>query len=415
MYTTDKATRITIIGMGYIGLPTATMFAAAGYKVKGFDVSKRVIDTLKGGKIHIVEPDLQGLFKSVLDSGNLVPIDTLEESDVFIICVPTPFKEDHEEKLADLSYVESASREVGKVLKGGDLVILESTVPPRTTDDIMGRALEEESGLKINEDFLVAHCPERVLPGKILHELRNNDRIIGVSNKKAGELSKELYSSIVTGGSIYITDTITAEMCKLVENTFRDINIAFANELSMICDDLGIDVWELVQLANKHPRVNILNPGAGVGGHCLAVDPWFIVEKFPETAKLIRTARETNDYKPKWVVKKVIEDIQKRFGVKKITIGILGLAYKPNIDDLRESPALEIAKELKELRYNVIACEPNSELSEVDSIQNVKLNDLIEKSDYLVFAVPHNQFKDGYKDKVRVKPFFDAVGEMKTD
>lgn len=376
-------------------------------------MNKRVIDTLKSGKIHIVEPDLQGLFKSVLDSGNLIPTDTLEESDVFIICVPTPFKEDHEEKLADLSYVESASRQVGKVLKRGDLVILESTVPPRTTDNIMGKALEEESGLKINEDFLVAHCPERVLPGKILHELRNNDRIIGVSNKKAGELSKELYSSIVTGGNIYITDTITAEMCKLVENTFRDINIGFANELSMICDELGIDVWELVQLANKHPRVNILSPGAGVGGHCLAVDPWFIVEKFPNTTRLIRTARETNDYKPKWIVKKVAEDIQKRLGDKKITIGILGLVYKPNIDDLRESPALEIAKELKERGYNVIACEPNSELSEVNSIANLKLDELIDKSDYLVYAVPHNQFKDGYKDRIKEKPFFDAVGEMK--
>jgi len=409
----SKERLLTIIGMGYIGLPTATMFASAGYKVKGFDVNKRVIYTLKSGKIHIVEPDLQGLFKSVLDSGNLIPTDTLEESDVFIICVPTPFKEDHEEKLADLSYVESASIEVGKVLKRGDLVILESTVPPRTTDDIMGKALEEESGLKINEDFLVAHCPERVLPGKILHELRNNDRIIGVSNKKAGELTKELYSSIVTGGNIYLTDTITAEMCKLVENTFRDINIAFANELSIICDKLDIDVWELVQLANKHPRVNILSPGAGVGGHCLAVDPWFIVEKFPKTARLIRTARETNDYKPKWIVKKVVDDIQKKFSDKKITIGILGLAYKPNIDDLRESPALEIAKELKELGYNVIASEPNSEQSEINSIANLKLDELIDQSDYLVYTVPHNQFKDGYKDRINEKPFFDAVGEMK--
>lgn len=413
MKTIDDSMIITVLGMGYIGLPTATMFAAAGYKVKGFDVNKRVIDTLRSGKIHIVEPDLQGLFKSVLDSGNLIPTDTIEESDVFIICVPTPFREDHEEKLADLSYVESASREVGKVLKRGDLVILESTVPPRTTEDIMGKTLEEESGLKINEDFLVAHCPERVLPGKILHELRNNDRIIGVSNKKSGEFTKELYSSIVTGGNIYLTDTITAEMCKLVENTFRDINIAFANELSMICDQLGIDVWELVQLANKHPRVSILNPGAGVGGHCLAVDPWFIVEKFPKTARLTRTARETNDYKPKWIVKKVVEDIQKKFSDKKITIGILGLAYKPNIDDLRESPALEIAKGLKELGYNVIACEPNSEQSEINSIENLNLDEMIDKSNYLVYAVPHNQFKDGYKDKIKAKPFFDAVGEMK--
>ena len=405
----DSKKKLTVVGMGYIGLPTATLFATAGFKVFGYDVNEQIIDTLKSGKIHIVEPDLQEAFENALNSGNLIPTNELIESDIFIICVPTPFKEDHEEKLADLSYVEKASKTVGKVLRKGNLVVLESTVPPNTTEQIMGKILEKESNLKMNEDFYVAHCPERVLPGKILHELRNNDRIIGVSNKKAGKLAKELYSSIVTGGNIYITDTVTAEMCKLVENTYRDINIAFANELSIICDELGIDVWELINLANKHPRVNILKPGPGVGGHCLAVDPWFIVEKFPKKARLIRTSREVNEYKPKWVVEKVIEDIENKFDNKKITIGILGLAYKPNIDDLRESPALEIAKELKSKGYNVIACEPNSTENEIDGILNFNLEELTDKADYFVYAVAHDQFKNG-KHLINSKPCFDTVG-----
>ena len=405
----DSKKKLTVVGMGYIGLPTATLFATAGFKVFGYDVNEQVIDTLKSGKIHIVEPDLQKAFENALNSGNLIPTNELIESDIFIICVPTPFKENQEEKLADLSCVEKASKTVGKVLKKGNLVVLESTVPPNTTEQIMGKILEKESNLKMNEDFYVAHCPERVLPGKILHELRNNDRIIGVSNKKAGKLAKELYSSIVTGGNIYITDTVTAEMCKLVENTYRDINIAFANELSIICDELGIDVWELINLANKHPRVNILKPGPGVGGHCLAVDPWFIVEKFPKKARLIRTSREVNEYKPKWVVEKVIEDIKNKFDNKKITIGILGLAYKPNIDDLRESPALEIAKELKNKGYNVIACEPNSTENEIDGILNFNLEELTDKADYFVYAVAHDQFKNR-KHLINSKPCFDTVG-----
>jgi len=410
----DSKKKLTVVGMGYIGLPTATLFATAGFKVFGYDVNEQVINTLKSGKIHIVEPDLQKAFENALNSGNLIPTNELIESDIFIICVPTPFKENQEEKLADLSYVEKASKTVGKVLKKGNLVVLESTVPPNTTEQIMGKILEKESNLKMNEDFYVAHCPERVLPGKILHELRNNDRIIGVSNKKAGELAKELYSSIVTGGNIYITDTVTAEMCKLVENTYRDINIAFANELSIICDELGIDVWELINLANKHPRVNILKPGPGVGGHCLAVDPWFIVEKFPKKARLIRTSREVNEYKPKWVVEKVIEDIENKFDNKKITIGILGLAYKPNIDDLRESPALEIAKELKNKGYNVVACEPNSTAKEIKGIRNLTLDGLIETSDYLIYAVAHNQFRIDNMVKL-TKPIFNTIRAINMD
>jgi len=406
-----KESRICILGMGYIGLPTSIVFAKAGFSVYGFDVNKEVINTLKSGKIHIVEPDLQDAFEETLNSGNLIPVFDIPVSDIYIICVPTPFKKNEEKKMADLSYIESASKIVSKVIKKGDLVVLESTVPPRTTEDVMGRIIEEESSLKINEDFKVAHCPERVLPGKILFELENNTRVIGVSDEEAGEIAKKLYASFLEEDKIFITDTITAEMCKLVENTSRDIQIAFANELSVICDKLGIDVFELIKLANKHPRVDILNPGAGVGGHCLAVDPWFIVEKFPDEAKLINQARLMNDYKPEWIVRKVEEDLICNFNgsEKQITIGVLGLAYKPNIDDLRESPSLKIALSLKNKGYNVIGCEPNSKVENIKGIENMDIKEIIEKSDYLVYALNHAIFNE-YLGEISKKLHFDPVG-----
>ena len=410
--TLNKTTVISIIGMCYIGLPTATMFASKGFKVYGYDVNEEVINTLKKGEIHIVEPDLKELFKTALESGNLIPTAEIKESDVYIICVPTPFKEDHNEKLVDLTFVEGASETVAKVLKKGDLVILESTVPPETTDICMNSILEKGSGLKVNVDYSIAHCPERVLPGQILKELRDNDRIIGVSDEKAGVLAKELYASIVTNGNIYITNSVTAEMCKLVENTFRDINIAFANELSMICDQLNVNVWELIQLANKHPRVNILSPGAGVGGHCLAVDPWFIVEKFPELSKVIRASREVNEYKPQWVVEKAESEIKELFKEKDITIGILGLAYKPNIDDLRESPSMKIAVTLKEKGYNVVACEPHCSKPVIKGIENKTFDAVIRQSDYIIYCVPHAQFVSE-KDKLNDKTVLDVVGQFK--
>ena len=352
---------ITILGMGYIGLPTAIAFAKAGFTVKGFDVNRKVIETLKAGHIHIVEPSLQEAFEEALKSGRLIPTDKLEKSDVFIISVPTPFKKNHEEKIADLSYVESASKEVATVLEENNLVILESTVPPMTTK-LMTNILERESGIS-RDKFMSVHCPERVLPGRILYELEHNDRIIGAERREAGEYTKVIYDAMVKEGTCYITDDITAEMCKLVENTFRDVNIAFANELSVICDKLGIDVFELIKLANKHPRVNILTPGAGVGGHCLAVDPWFIVEKFPKEANVIREARLINDFKPRFIVNKVDEILK---GNKDLTVGVLGLAYKPDIDDLRESPAMEIAEILRDKGYKVVACEPNVNTQEVN-------------------------------------------------
>lgn len=400
----DKELIITILGMGYIGLPTAIAFAKAGFLVRGFDVNKKVIETLKSGKIHIVEPSLQEAFEKALKSKKLILVDKLEKSDVFIIAVPTPFKKDHEDKIADLSYVESASKLVATVLEENNLVILESTVPPMTTK-LMTDILERESGIS-RDKFMSVHCPERVLPGRILYELEHNDRVIGAERREAGEYTKVIYDAMVKKGTCYITDDITAEMCKLVENTFRDVNIAFANELSVICDKLGIDVFELIKLANKHPRVNILTPGAGVGGHCLAVDPWFIVEKFPKEANVIREARLINDYKPRFIANKVDEILK---GNKELTIGVLGLAYKPDIDDLRESPAMEIAEILRDKGYKVVACEPNVTEKEVNSFELYSLNEVIEKSDYLVLTQGHWEFREK-KEVLKTKKIYDCLG-----
>ena len=403
----EKDLIITILGMGYIGLPTAIAFAKAGFTVKGFDVNKKVIETLKAGHIHIVEPSLQEAFEEALKSGRLIPTDKLEKSDVFIISVPTPFKKDHEEKIADLSYVESASREVATVLEENNLVILESTVPPMTTK-LMTDILERESGIS-RDKFMSVHCPERVLPGRILYELEHNDRIIGAERREAGEYTKVIYDAMVKEGTCYITDDITAEMCKLVENTFRDVNIAFANELSVICDKLGIDVFELIKLANKHPRVNILTPGAGVGGHCLAVDPWFIVEKFPKEANVIREARLINDFKPRFIANKVDEILK---GNKELTIGVLGLAYKPDIDDLRESPAMEIAEILRDKGYKVVACEPNVNSKEVNGFELYSFDEIVAKADYLVLTQGHKEFKEKI-EVLRNKKIYDCLGILK--
>lgn len=403
----EKDLTITILGMGYIGLPTAIAFAKAGFTVKGFDVNKKVIETLKAGHIHIVEPSLQEAFEEALKSGRLIPTDKLEKSDVFIISVPTPFKKNHEEKIADLSYVESASKEVATVLEENNLVILESTVPPMTTK-LMTDILERESGIS-RDKFMSVHCPERVLPGRILYELEHNDRIIGAERREAGEYTKVIYDAMVKEGTCYITDDITAEMCKLVENTFRDVNIAFANELSVICDKLGIDVFELIKLANKHPRVNILTPGAGVGGHCLAVDPWFIVEKFPKEANVIREARLINDFKPRFIVNKVDEILK---GNKNLMVGVLGLAYKPDIDDLRESPAMEIAEILRDKGYKVVACEPNVDSKEVNNFELYSFDEILEKADYLVLAQGHKEFKEKI-EVLRSKKIYDCLGLLK--
>ncbi|WP_329383456.1 nucleotide sugar dehydrogenase [Anaerofustis butyriciformans] len=384
-----KVDKISVLGMGYIGLPTAIAFAENGYQVQGFDVNENVIETLNKGKLHIVENSLQAELEKVVKNGTFKAYKDLQVADVYIICVPTPFLKEEEKKLADLSYVHSAAENVGKILKKGDLVILESTVPPGTTKE-MTDILCKVSGLS-KDDFLTAHCPERVLPGRILFELKNNDRIIGSENKQAAELAKEIYSSFLVNGNVYITDDITAEMCKLVENSFRDVNIAFANELSILCDKINIDVNELITLANKHPRVNILSPGVGVGGHCISVDPWFLIEKFGEDAKIITSARKTNDYKPYYVAHKIEKLLS--FDTSK-TIAILGLSFKANIDDLRESPSIILANVLRDKGYNVIGCEPNVDLKEKDGIELFDLQSALDNSDLAVVTVKHDVFME---------------------
>ena len=394
---------ICVIGLGYIGLPTAATFAAHGVKVTGVDVNQHAVDLINQGKVHIVEPDLDALVKQVVEqkmlSAQTIPV----QADAYIVAVPTPFKDNHE---PDLKYIEAAAKTLAPFLKSGNLVILESTSPVGATEQMSAWLSEARPDLTFpqthgeNADILVAHCPERVLPGKVLKELISNDRIIGGMTYRCSVASSNLYQIFVKGGCIE-TNARTAEMCKLTENSFRDVNIAFANELSMICDKLDINVWELVALANRHPRVNILQPGPGVGGHCIAVDPWFIVAKTPEQARLIRTAREVNDSKPQWVIDQVkikIADFLQynpTKTIKDVTIACYGLAFKPDIDDLRESPALEITKKLAEQGLNILAIEPNIEILPQIVPDNVQLTDIEAglDADIYVILVKHKEFK----------------------
>lgn len=394
---------ISVVGLGYIGLPTAVVLAQAGHLVKGYDVNPKVRKSLAEGKIHIVENHLQEAFAKVQASGNLVITEELEHSQIYILCVPTPFLEGAV-KRADLSYVRSAAELVASVLKEGDLVILESTVPPHTTQ-MMSEVLAEKSGLAPGS-FYTAHCPERVLPGRILYELEHNDRIIGSDDPKAAQMTKELYETFVKEGHCLTCDDVTAEMCKLVENTYRDINIAFANQLSEICAIAGIDVYELIALANRHPRVNILNPGLGVGGHCLAVDPWFLVERYQEDASLINEARKINDGKPQWVMTQMEKQLQ---GGERI--GILGMAYKPDIDDMRESPSLHLAHLLEAKGYEVYGCEPNSRADELEGIPLLGLDECLKQCDYVVIALGHKEFlAPAAKEAILSVPHYDCIG-----
>ena len=379
-----KYKKICVIGLGYIGLPTASLLGTKGFDVHGVDVSKHVVDTINQGKIHIVEPDLDILVKSAVQAGNLKAGMEPVEADVFVIAVPTPFKGDHE---PDLSYVESATKMICPYVKPGNLVILESTSPVGTTDEVVGRILKEY-GHDTEKDVYVAHCPERVLPGRILIELVENDRIVGGINQKSTDAAIDFYKSFVRG-EVLATDSRTAEMAKLTENSFRDVNIAFANELSLICDKEGINVWELIQLANRHPRVKILNPGPGVGGHCIAVDPWFIVARNKDTAKLIHTARLVNDSKPLWVINKIKMKAE-RF--KNPVIGFLGLAFKADIDDLRESPSVEIVRHIiKDKVGEVLISEPN--LESHNEFKLSSCDEVVKKSDIIVILVDHKQYK----------------------
>ena len=388
--------KICVIGLGYIGLPTAAVFASRKVKVVGVDINKHAVDTINQGKIHIVEPDLDILVHSVVNDGFLKASMLPEEADAFIIAVPTPFKGDNHEP--NLDYIKAASKSVAKVLKKGNLVILESTSPVGATEQMARWIAEERVDLTFphqcgeTSDIKIAHCPERVLPGQVIRELIENDRIIGGMTKKCTEHAVDLYKIVVKGECIK-TDARIAEMAKLTENSFRDVNIAFANELSILCDKLNINVWELIKLANRHPRVNILQPGCGVGGHCIAVDPWFIVHQSPKEAKIIKTAREVNDDKPNFVIKKIKERVK---GISHPKIACLGLAFKPDIDDLRESPALDIVARLANEKYQILAVEPNiKELPlrlQDKNVSLVCLNQALEEADIVVILVKHREF-----------------------
>ena len=397
--------RISVIGLGYIGLPTAAIFASRKKQVIGVDVNQRAVDIINRGEIHIVEPDLDMLVHAAVTEGYLRATTVPEPADAFLIAVPTPFKENHE---PDLGYIEAASKSIASVLKKNDLVILESTSPVGATECMAEWLAQARPDLTFpathgeDSDIRIAHCPERVLPGHVLRELVANDRIIGGMTPKCSNAAVSLYRAFVEGECI-ITDTRTAEMCKLTENSFRDVNIAFANELSMICAELEINPWELIRLANHHPLVNILQPGPGVGGHCIAVDPWFIVSKTPELARLIRSAREVNDQKPQWVVQQVklaVADYllsHPEQSASTVQIACYGLAFKPDIDDLRESPSLNIARQLSdELGVTLQLIEPNiQELPEkLAAHQLVDTDYALDSAHIHVLLVKHREFKE---------------------
>lgn len=397
--------RISVIGLGYIGLPTAAMFASRKIEVVGVDVNPRVVDTINRGEIHIVEPDLDLVVRAVVKGGYLRATFVPEPAEAFLIAVPTPCKgENHD---PDLSFIEVASKAIAPVLVPGNLVILESTSPVGATEAMAGWLSEARPDLTFPQthgeasDIRIAHCPERVLPGKVMQELISNDRVIGGMTPRCSALAAQLYKTFVTGDCVIASGPRVAEMTKLTENSFRDVNIAFANELSLICDKLDMDVWELIRLANRHPRVNILQPGPGVGGHCIAVDPWFIVASAPGTARLIRTAREVNDSKPEWALMKVREAIGAHLmenpgkRAVDVAVAIYGLAFKPDIDDLRESPALDIARKIaSEHPGQVLVVEPNiSDLpTNLGSAQLIELAGA-DAADVHVMLVDHAPFR----------------------
>lgn len=390
------------MGLGYIGLPTAIIAAKHGVQVTGVDINPRVVEMTNKGKLHIIEPGMEEMLQEVVASGALKASTTPEVSDAYFMVVPTPFKGNHE---PDISYVEAATRAVLPLLKEGDLYVIESTSPVGTTDKMKDLIFAERPELR--DKIYIAYCPERVLPGNVIYELVHNDRVIGGMNEASTDKAIEFYSQFVTG-MLHRTNCKTAEMCKLTENSSRDVQIAFANELSLICDKAGINVWELINLANKHPRVNILQPGCGVGGHCIAVDPYFITADFPMESKIIASAREINNYKSFWCAEKVQNEMLKfeLANGRKPWVAMMGLAFKPNIDDLRESPAKSITTKVMQSCNNaqLMVVEPNVEEHNVFKLTSYK--EAYEKADIVVFLVNHREFAElNYREDVQVLDF----------
>lgn len=411
----EEFTKVCMVGLGYIGLPTAAIMASRGLNVVGVDVNKKAIQTINEGRVHIVEPDLDIVVRSVVTTGNLKATDKPEPADAFLIAVPTPFKKGN---VPDLSYIEAAAKAIAPSLEKGNLIVLESTSPVGTTEKLSKWLSEHRKDLSFPgegnnaADVNIAYCPERVLPGHVLQELVNNDRIVGGLSTTCSKRAAELYKVFVKGDCL-ITTARTAELCKLTENAYRDTNIAFANEMSLVCDELGINTWDLIELSNRHPRVDILQPGPGVGGHCIAVDPWFLVDSAPNVTRLIRTSREVNDGKPQYIINKILESANK---FKNPSIAFLGLAFKANIDDLRESPALSIVENFaKNEGMDINVVEPN--ISDIplslSQYRNVKLCDVenaVKRSDIVVGLVDHDEFKSINRDQFNEKMLIDTRG-----
>jgi UDP-N-acetyl-D-mannosaminuronic acid dehydrogenase len=408
--------KICVVGLGYIGLPTAAMLASRGHEVVGYDVSERVVAAVTAGEAHFQEPDLQMLLSAAVGTGRLKATTSPEPADFFVIAVPTPIQPGG---APDMSYVESAAESIAPVLAKGCTVILESTSPVGSTEKLAAALAAARPDLvfprykqdDIEADVAVCHCPERILPGRMMTELVSNDRIIGGLSWTCSDRALELYNSFVMG-TCYVTDARTAELVKLAENAFRDVNIAFANELSMICERLEVDVWAVRELANRHPRVEILRPGAGVGGHCIAVDPWFIVHSAPDDARLIRTARTVNDDKPRRIIRRVNE-LADRF--KAPVIACYGITYKPDVDDVRESPAIEIVEQIAALGHKLLVCEPNlaalpHSLAEFPNVTLVDAGQAQREADIAVFLVGHRQFRRVELDAFLGKAVVDAIG-----
>lgn len=397
------AEKVCVIGLGYIGLPTAAVLAASGHAVHGVEVNQDVVESINDGKPHFAEPDLDMLVQAGVQTGRLTAHPEPTTADVFIICVPTPLATGNE---PDVSYVEDATKAICPHLEAGNLIILESTSPPGTTEWIASY-IEAEKGLRPPE-IQVAHAPERVLPGQILREVVENDRIVGGVDDRSTERCAEFYESF-TNGTVFRTHARTAEATKLVENAFRDVNVAFANELSILSDDLDLDVWDVIQMANRHPRVNILSPGAGVGGHCIPVDPWFLVAAAPDSTPLIRAARAVNSRKPKWVVEQVLEHAA---SLKEPSVACLGLTYKPDVDDLRESPAVEVANELlAKMAGPVFVVEPN--LESHPDFELADLAEAVERSDIVVVLMAHKEFRELPRSAFDGKAVVDTCGILR--